>query len=203
MSIPTFHQPYRLTFKLTDFDAVEFVGYIGRALSSKETPNWTLGPYIIQALLLLVAPALFAASIYMTLGRIILVVEGEQYSLIRKRFLTKIFVLGDVLSFFIQAAGIVVVFSLDQSHEADYRCRWRDNGQRIFQKSRQDTHHYRSFRPTRFLWLLLDSRLCFPRPNTQTPHDRLLILDYPMEATPACAVCLQYSHYDSVDLSCY
>jgi RTA1 like protein len=111
VSIPTFHQPYRLTFNLTDFDAVEFVGYIGRALSSKETPNWTLGPYIIQALLLLVAPALFAASIYMTLGRIILVVEGEQYSLIRKRLLTKIFVLGDVLSFLIQAAGIVVVFS--------------------------------------------------------------------------------------------
>ncbi|WZH47095.1 RTA1 like protein-domain-containing protein [Fusarium acuminatum] len=61
----------------------EIVGYIGRA-----KPD-TLGAYIIQSIFLLVAPALFAASIYMELGRI----------------LTAIFVTGDVISFFMQGGG--------------------------------------------------------------------------------------------------
>ncbi len=85
--------------------SVEFVGYIGRAVSTTETPDWTLGPYLVQTLLLLVAPALFAASIYMVLGRIILLVDGEKYSVLPKRWLTKIFVAGDVLSFLLQAGG--------------------------------------------------------------------------------------------------
>jgi hypothetical protein len=64
-----------------------------------------LPPYIIQALLILVAPALFAATIYMALGRIVTLVDGEEYTLIRHRWLTKIFVCGDVLSFMVQSAG--------------------------------------------------------------------------------------------------
>lgn len=83
----------------------EFIGYGGRLASGQESPDWTLGPYIIQAILLLVAPALFAATIYMELGRIILLVDGEAHVLIRKKWLTKIFVCGDVLSFFLQAGG--------------------------------------------------------------------------------------------------
>ena len=59
----------------------------------------------MQTLLLLVAPALFAASIYMELGRIILVTDGEPHSLIRAKWLTKIFVIGDVVSFICQGAG--------------------------------------------------------------------------------------------------
>lgn len=81
----------------------QFLGYIGRALSWND--QWALGPYIMQALLLLLAPALYAASIYMILGRIILLTEGEPYSLIRRNWLTKIFVAGDVLSFCIQGGG--------------------------------------------------------------------------------------------------
>ena len=84
---------------------VELIGYIGRAASAQQTPDWTLGPYIIQSLFLLVAPALFAASIYMTLGRIILLVDGEAHSIIRKNWLTKLFVGGDVLSFLMQGSG--------------------------------------------------------------------------------------------------
>ncbi|KAH6672084.1 RTA1 like protein [Halenospora varia] len=83
----------------------EWIGYIGRALSSQESPNWTLGPYIMQTLLLLIAPALFAASIYMELSRIIELVDGESRVMIKKRWLTKFFVCGDVLSFTLQAAG--------------------------------------------------------------------------------------------------
>lgn len=59
----------------------------------------------MQSLLLLIAPALFAASIYIVLGRVILLVDGEQYSLIRQKWLTKIFVTGDVISFLVQAGG--------------------------------------------------------------------------------------------------
>jgi len=93
------------TNKLTLPSPVEWVGYIGRALSSKENPNYTLGPYIMQTLLLLVAPALFAASIYMVLGRIILLADAEHLSPIRRKWLTKAFVTGDVFSFCLQAAG--------------------------------------------------------------------------------------------------
>ncbi|KAF1974927.1 RTA1-domain-containing protein [Bimuria novae-zelandiae CBS 107.79] len=83
--------------------AFEFVGYIGRAQSHFD--QWKLGPFIMQSLLLLVAPALFAASIYIILGRIILLTDGEKHSLIRQKWLTKIFVAGDVLSFLVQSGG--------------------------------------------------------------------------------------------------
>ncbi|KAE8440858.1 hypothetical protein EG329_006375 [Mollisiaceae sp. DMI_Dod_QoI] len=83
----------------------EWIGYIGRAISSQQSPNWTIGPYLIQTLLLLLAPAVFSASIYMELGRIILLVDGEKNSIIKRAWLTKIFVLGDVLSFVTQAIG--------------------------------------------------------------------------------------------------
>ncbi|PMD28783.1 RTA1-domain-containing protein [Hyaloscypha variabilis F] len=66
---------------------------------------WTIGPYVIQSVLPLVAPALFAGSIYMILGRIILIIDGESHSIIRRKWLTKMFVCGDVLAFMIQAGG--------------------------------------------------------------------------------------------------
>lgn len=84
----------------------EFIGYIGRTMSSRETfGQWTIGPYIIQSLLLLLAPALFAASIYMVLARIIILTDGQSHSLIRVNWITKIFVTGDVLSFLAQSSG--------------------------------------------------------------------------------------------------
>ncbi|XXH01007.1 hypothetical protein Hte_007358 [Hypoxylon texense] len=83
----------------------EAVGYVGRALSSPEYPNFTKNPYIIQSILLLLGPTLFAASIYMVLGRLVVLLEAESYSMIRPRWLTKFFVLGDVLSFFAQGGG--------------------------------------------------------------------------------------------------
>jgi hypothetical protein len=76
---------------------------------------YKLGPFIIQSLLLLVAPALFAASIYIILGRVILLVDGERYSLIRQRWLTTIFVCGDVFSFLIQGGGKRNIRFLDKA----------------------------------------------------------------------------------------
>lgn len=81
---------------------VEVIGYISRCIAHNATGK--LIPFI------LLAPALFAASIYMVLGRIIRSVRGEQHWLIRVHWLTRAFVLGDVLSFMIQDgdAGLMV-----------------------------------------------------------------------------------------------
>lgn len=59
----------------------------------------------MQTLCILVAPALFAASIYMVLGRMILLVRGEAYSPIKPSRLTLIFVGGDIVSFLVQIMG--------------------------------------------------------------------------------------------------
>ncbi|OQE04213.1 hypothetical protein PENSOL_c001G00621 [Penicillium solitum] len=83
----------------------EVVGYTARVVSSKQYPNYTTPPLAIQAILILVAPSLLAASIYMELGRIMIVTGGEHLSPIRRSWLTKIFVVGDVISFLVQAGG--------------------------------------------------------------------------------------------------
>ncbi|KAM6505822.1 hypothetical protein FSOLCH5_013998 [Fusarium solani] len=83
----------------------EAAGYIGRALSANEAPDYTKNPYIMQSILLLLGPALYAASIYMVLGRLIVLLDAGRLSLIPPKWLTKLFVLGDVLSFFAQSGG--------------------------------------------------------------------------------------------------
>lgn len=96
---------------------MEGIGFVGRIMSSRETPKWTLGPFIIQSILLLVAPALFAASIYMVLGRIIIAIDGEGFSVIKKRWLTKLFVAGDILSFLVLSSG-----TCDDASSPSFRC---------------------------------------------------------------------------------
>ena len=96
----------RTTEQILICPLVETIGYIGRAMSAtQEFGEYTMGPYIMQSVLLLVAPALFAASIYMELGRIVLMVDGERHLFIRRTWLTKLFVAGDVLSFLMQSSG--------------------------------------------------------------------------------------------------
>ncbi|KAL4758240.1 RTA1 domain-containing protein [Aspergillus foveolatus] len=83
----------------------EAIGYLCRFISATQTPNWTMYPYIGQSLLILLGPALFAASVYMLLGRIIRTLNAGSLSPIRPNWLTKIFVAGDVISFFMQSGG--------------------------------------------------------------------------------------------------
>ncbi|KAL8698093.1 MAG: hypothetical protein Q9201_006765 [Fulgogasparrea decipioides] len=92
---------------------IEFIGYIGRAVGHYRPES--VPPYIVQSIFILVAPALFAASIYMTLGRIIRATHAESYSVIRVTWLTKCFVAGDVLTFFIQGGGGGIQASGDPS----------------------------------------------------------------------------------------
>lgn len=78
-------------------------------MSSKQSPDWTLAPYLVQTLFLLLAPVLMAASVYMFLGRIILVLQAESHALLKKKWLTEAFVTGDVLLFLLQGAGTYII----------------------------------------------------------------------------------------------
>ncbi|KAI1843413.1 hypothetical protein JX266_010410 [Neoarthrinium moseri] len=97
----------------------EAVGYYGRIWSHFDKN--AIGGFVVQSLLILVAPALFAASVYMILGRTIRALHAEHHSIIRIQWLTKLFVIGDVVSFFaqgggggIQAAGTLELYELGE-----------------------------------------------------------------------------------------
>jgi hypothetical protein len=62
-------------------------------------------PYIIQSILILLAPILFAASIYMILGRLVTRTNSAVHSIVRATWVTKIFVTGDIVCFLIQTGG--------------------------------------------------------------------------------------------------
>lgn len=66
---------------------------MGRVINANQTPDWSLTPYILQALLLLLGPPFFAASIYMILGRVIRLLEADHHSFIRATWMTKILLL--------------------------------------------------------------------------------------------------------------
>ena len=86
---------------------METTGYIARALGTTSPTSTALK--ILQVLCILLAPVLFAAAIYMTLSRIITSAHGEKHSLLRPRWITAVFVGGDVACFAVQAIGAGVV----------------------------------------------------------------------------------------------
>jgi hypothetical protein len=82
---------------------VQTFGYCGRIWSHFD--QMSIGGFVIQAILILVAPALYAASIYMILGRLIRKLRADHLSLLPARWVTRIFVAGDVVSFTLQVGG--------------------------------------------------------------------------------------------------
>ena len=97
---------------------METVGYGARAVNASKTPDWTLIVYIIETLFILLAPALLAASIYMVLGRIVQLLEAGHLSMVPPKWLTKLSVTGDVLSFVTQLAGKFPFTSVAAPYEA-------------------------------------------------------------------------------------
>ncbi|ERT00407.1 RTA1 domain protein [Sporothrix schenckii 1099-18] len=109
----------------------EIIGYLGRVLAYDQTGE--LIPYVLQSVFLLLAPVFFAATLYMTLGRVVLytmntvndaahahhsvhaVVAASSLSLLPPHWTTRVFVAADVVSFFIQAGGAGI---LVQAHSA-------------------------------------------------------------------------------------
>jgi hypothetical protein len=79
------------------------LGYIARYFSTKSPAS--LGPYIIQSLFIILPPSLYAATIYIIYGRVALFVNALRASLVQPTRVTKIFVVGDVIAFFMQAGG--------------------------------------------------------------------------------------------------
>jgi hypothetical protein len=94
------------------------VGYAGRKSSASQNPDFTLGPYVIQAVLLLIAPALLAASIYMELGSLSDLVGGNEQLVLPRRWITRTFVCGDVICFMLQASGASLMASESPSTQA-------------------------------------------------------------------------------------
>jgi hypothetical protein len=88
---------------------VEVIGYCARAAAGSRTDS--LLPYILQYNMILLPPALFAATIYMILGRIILLTEATHLSIVSPRWLTAIFVSGDVISFMMlgSSSGLTIL----------------------------------------------------------------------------------------------
>ncbi|PLN84064.1 RTA1 like protein-domain-containing protein [Aspergillus taichungensis] len=81
----------------------ETFGYYGRARSHNDRTG--IGPWAQQQMLLLCAPPLLAASVYMTLSRVITALGAENHSPIRPKRLTVLFVLNDVICLLTQLVG--------------------------------------------------------------------------------------------------
>lgn len=79
---------------------LEVIGYAARTYN----PD-ALIAYIIQSIFILIAPAFYAATFYMLFGRITHLLFAEKLLIMPAKYNTLIFVLGDVASLFLQAAG--------------------------------------------------------------------------------------------------
>lgn len=86
--------------------AGETFGYYGRAWSHQSRTD--IGSWALGAMLIMTAPPLLAATIYMVLGRIIRSFDAEHLSRMRVKRLTLTFVLNDVICFCTQLGGIGV-----------------------------------------------------------------------------------------------
>ncbi|KAF2873825.1 RTA1 like protein-domain-containing protein [Massariosphaeria phaeospora] len=81
----------------------EVGGYGARIGSHYDNKAWA--PFLVQGTLLLVGPLFLAATIYMMLGRTIRLAGGEDISIIKPMWYTRIFVGADVATFGIQGLG--------------------------------------------------------------------------------------------------
>lgn len=72
--------------------------------------------YVIQSTWILLAPTLVAASIYMELGRIIRLTNGEPHSIISSSKITKVYVTGDIVCLLVQSGGNILRYESDTSH---------------------------------------------------------------------------------------
>lgn len=80
----------------------EAVGYIGRIMLH-DNP-WSNNGFEIQICCLIISPAFIAAGIYLTLKYLVLTV-GQDFSRLRAKYYTWIFIMADLLSLILQGAG--------------------------------------------------------------------------------------------------
>ncbi|PKX88373.1 RTA1 domain-containing protein [Aspergillus novofumigatus IBT 16806] len=82
---------------------IQIIGYVCRVLAHSHKDSVPI--YSVQTILILLAPPLYAASIYMMLGRLVAFLRAEKLSIVLVRWMTEIFVTRDVTAFIMQAAG--------------------------------------------------------------------------------------------------
>jgi hypothetical protein len=100
----------RLSWSAANTQIGEVVGFGTRIACHFDNASW--GPYIVQGVFTLCGPLFFAATIYMMLGRTIRLAGGEDVSLIKPAWYTRIFVGADVTTLLIQGFGM---YSLRQN----------------------------------------------------------------------------------------
>ncbi|KAL5429894.1 hypothetical protein PMIN07_010500 [Paraphaeosphaeria minitans] len=89
----------------------EASGYYGRAWSHSDIRNGS--PYLLQLMLILASAPLLAASVYMSLGRIIRALDATHHAVLSPRWTTKIYVVIDIGSFVTQMMGTAMQASGD------------------------------------------------------------------------------------------
>ncbi|KAL4940153.1 hypothetical protein BDV06DRAFT_213689 [Aspergillus oleicola] len=77
--------------------------YIFRLISARKPDS--LVAYVCQSMFIILPPSLYAATIYMTYGRIVTYIDKPHLTIIRPQKVTKVFVIGDVSAFLLQLAG--------------------------------------------------------------------------------------------------
>ncbi|TGZ77640.1 hypothetical protein EX30DRAFT_343871 [Ascodesmis nigricans] len=83
-------------------NVAEILGYVGRLLSWRDP--FEMNPFLIQIICLTLAPAFFAAGIYLSLSRIV-IIFGPHLSRIKPKNYTRLFVACDIVSLVLQGAG--------------------------------------------------------------------------------------------------
>ncbi|KAJ5752226.1 RTA1-domain-containing protein [Penicillium odoratum] len=91
---------------------LEIIGYAGR-LQMHDNP-FLFNPYLEYLVCLTIGPAFFSASIYICLGRIVKIYR-ERISLLQPRTYTIFFVLCDLISLILQAAGGAITSIADSN----------------------------------------------------------------------------------------
>lgn len=94
----------------------EAIGYVGRIIMHSN-PFADSG-FITQICCLIIAPAFNSAAIYLTLKHIALCF-GPEYSFIKPRFYTYIFICADFISLLLQAIGGALASTADTQDEQD------------------------------------------------------------------------------------
>ncbi|KAK6346117.1 hypothetical protein TWF730_010448 [Orbilia blumenaviensis] len=86
----------------------QVVGYGVRIYCHYHTEQ--IASYAVQSSFIILAPVFYAASIYMVLRRLIRSINGDRFSVVPIRWLTWIFVAGDVIALSIQGNAVGLTF---------------------------------------------------------------------------------------------
>lgn len=89
---------------VADTVKVETFGYYGRAWAGGEPRSF--GAWALQAFMIICAPPMISATVYISLGRTIDGLDGRNNALMSPRATTPLFVAGDLVAFISQLAGI-------------------------------------------------------------------------------------------------